>query len=230
MLMQNIPSMNRVTVNTPDQPRAKLTRALLTCGIIVGPLYTIVGLIQAFTRPGFDITRHVMSILSNGSLGWIQISNFIVTGLLLMAGAVGIRRALHTGHGRVWGPLLIGIYGFGMIGAGIFTADPALGFPPGTPADAHAISWHGLLHFAFGGVGFLALIAACFVFARRFAALKQRNWQVFSLVTGLVFFAGFFGIASGSGNGWTIFGFWIAVLLGWSWLSLLSAQLLKTER
>jgi hypothetical protein len=66
--MQNVTSIKSVTVNSPDQPRAKLTRALLTCGIIVGPLYTTVGLIQAFTRPGFDITRHVMSILSNGSL------------------------------------------------------------------------------------------------------------------------------------------------------------------
>ena len=34
----------------------KQTRALLICGVVAGPLYTIVGLIQAFTRPGFDIT------------------------------------------------------------------------------------------------------------------------------------------------------------------------------
>jgi hypothetical protein len=227
--MQNPTAINSVNVNTPDQQRAKQTRVLLTCGIISGPLYTVIGLVQAFIRPGFDLTRHDLSVLSNGSLGWIQIGNLVLTGLLLIASAVGIRRAMPAGHGRMWGPLLICVYGFGMIGAGVFSADPALGFPPGTPADAHAISWHGLLHFVFGGVGFLALIAACFVFARRFAALEQRQWQLFSLVTGVVFFAGFFGIASGSGNGWTILGFWIALLLAWAWISLLSAQLLKSD-
>jgi hypothetical protein len=229
-LMQNLTSMGRTTLNTADEKRTNTTRVMLICGVIAGPLYTIVGLIQAFTRPGFDLTRHDLSLLSNGSWGWIQVSNLILTGLLLIASAIGIRRALQTGHGRFWGPLLIGIYGLGMIGAGIFNADPALGFPPGTPSDAHNISGHGLLHFVFGGSGFLGLIAACFVFARRFATLKERNWQVFSLTTGVVFFAGFFGIASGSGNSWTILGFWIALLLAWSWIALLSTRLITSIR
>lgn len=206
---------------------ASLTRALLAGGILAGPLYLIVGLVEAFTRPGFDITRHDLSLLSNGEFGWVHIANFIVSGLLVIAGAVGMRRALPAGRGNTWGPLLIAVYGLGLIGAGIFVADPALGFPPGTPADAHAISSHGLLHFVCGGFGFLGLIAACFVFARRFAGLGQRGWQWFSLLTGVVFFAGFAGIASGSGSGWLLLGFWVAVVLAWSWLSALSARILR---
>src|SRR5262245_12603965 len=112
---------------------ATLTKTLLTCGIVAGPLYIIVGLIQMAIRPGFDITRHSGSLLANGDLGWIQILNFLVTGGLLIAGAVGLKRALPSGLGSKWAPLMLGLYGLGLIGAGIFRADPALGFPPGTP-------------------------------------------------------------------------------------------------
>ena len=82
------------------------------------------------TREGFDLTRHAGSLLANGDLGWIQVINFVVTGLMLVAGAAGIRRAL--GGGR-WGPRLLAAYGVGVIGAGVFTADPTFGFPAGTP-------------------------------------------------------------------------------------------------
>jgi Protein of unknown function (DUF998) len=222
--------MQRINANElPTVPTAtatsSLTKTLLTCGAVAGPLYLAVGLTEALTRPGFDLTRHDLSLLSNGDLGWIHMANLILCGLLVVAGALGMRQALRQGVGRRWGPLLVGLYGFGLIGAGIFVADPAYGFPLGTPLDAHTISGHGLLHFVTGGTGFLGLIAACFVFARRFAALRQRGWQVFSLVTGVVFMAGFFGIASGSGGGWRLLGFWIAVVLAWAWLSVLSVHL-----
>lgn len=212
-------------VNNRRVSSTGFTKFLLSCAVIAGPFYLAVGLIQAFTRPGFDITRHDLSLLSNGSLGWIHITNFILTGLLIIAGAVGMMRAMQGSRGGTWAPLLIGVYGLGLIGAGIFVADPALGFPVGTPADANAISWHGLLHFICGGLGFLAFIAACFVFARRFAASGQKGWQVFSIITGVVFLAGFFGIAAGSGSPWTILGFWLAVVLAWAWLSAVAVRL-----
>ncbi len=202
------------------------TTVLLGCSLVAGPLYMIVGLFQILIRPGFDITRHDLSLMSNGSLGWIQIANFIITGLLVIAGALGMRRVLRPGPGGTWGPLLIGIYGLGLIGAGTFVADPAFGFPPGTPADAHTISMHGLLHFMSGGIGFLGLIAACFVFARRFAVLGERGWAVYSAATGVVFFAAFAGIASGPGQPLIVVGFWIAVLLAWAWLTAVSARLI----
>src|SRR5262249_7847804 len=55
-----------------------MTRALLACGVLAGPLYMAIYLGQALTRPGFDITRHPASVLSNGDLGWIQVANFLV--------------------------------------------------------------------------------------------------------------------------------------------------------
>lgn len=202
------------------------TRALLACGMLAGPLYLILGLIQAFTRPGFDITRHDLSLLANGAMGWVQVANLMVSGLLVIAGALGMRRALHSGPGRTWGPLLVAIYGLGLVGAGIFKADPSFGFPPGAPeGPPAAISANGLLHFVTAGIGFLALIAACFVFARRFSRQAQRGWAVFSVVTGIVFLLGFFGVAAGSGNPLTVLGFWIAVVLAWAWITAVSARL-----
>ena len=194
------------------------TRALLICGLIAGPLYIVVGLIQALTRPGFDLMRHDLSLLANGDLGWIQSTNLVLTGLLVAAFAVGMRQALPAGPGRTWGPILLGVYGVGLIGAGFFTADPAFGFPPGTPADAHAISWQGLLHIITAGIGFLALIAACFVLARCFASRRQRGWAAYSFATGVIFFAAFVGVATGSGQPWSVIGFWIGVVFAWAWI------------
>ena len=37
-------------------------------------------------------------------LGWIQITTFVVTGLLWVAFAVGMRRVRHPGRGGTWGP------------------------------------------------------------------------------------------------------------------------------
>jgi hypothetical protein len=206
-------------------------RAALAGGVAAGPIYIVVGVIEMLTRPGFDPTRHDLSLMSNGDWGWIHIAMLVLTGLLTIAGAVGMRLVLRGSRGGTWGPLLVGVYGLGLIGAGFFTADPALGFPPGTPADAHAVSWHGLLHFVSGGIGFLALIAACFVFARRFAAQRLRGWEVYSVATGVLFFAAFVGIAVGSqAKGplltFVILAFSVAVVLGWAWVSAMAARLL----
>ena len=205
----------------------KQTRVLLICGLIAGPFYILVGLIQALTRPGFDIMRHDLSLLANGDLGWIQIANLVLTGLLVVAFAIGMRRALYAGPGRTWAPILLGAYGLGLICAGFFTADPAFGFPPGTGASAHTISWHGLLHIISAGIGFLALIAACFVLARRFASRRQRGWAAYSLATGVIFLAAFAGVAMGSGQSWSVIGFWIGVVFAWAWIWAIAMKLLK---
>ena len=203
---------------------APLTRALLIAGIAAGPLYVGLGLLQMLIRDGFDIRYHALSLLANGDLGWIQVANFLFSGLLTIAGALGLRRALAAGRGRTWGPLLVGVYGLGLLGAAVFTADPALGFPPGTPAGAPtAISTFGLLHFVVGGLGFLSLIAATFIFARRFAGQGQRAWAAYSAATGVIFFAGFFGIASGGGQVWLNLAFAAAVVIAWAWISAVSA-------
>lgn len=200
-----------------------MTRALLRCGAIAGPLYVTVGLLQMAIREGFDIRRHPLSLMSNGELGWIQIANFLVTGLLVIAGAVGVKQVVRAGPGRTWAPLMLSLYGFGLIGAGIFKADPALGFPPGTPFSNNAITTPGILHFVFGAIGFAGLIASCLIFARRFATLGRRDWSMFSLATGVLFLAAFLGIASGAQG--MVIPFALAVVLSFAWLSLVMTRI-----
>ena len=192
---------------------ARITRSLLGYGVLAGPLYVGVSLAQALTRDGFDLSRHAWSLLANGDLGWIQITNFIVTGLATVAAALGLRRAP---AGRL-APALIAAYGVSLVAAGMFRADPAQGFPAGTP-ETTPISWHGALHLVIGGVGFVCVGAACFVLAGRFSRQGRRGLARFSLFTGVVFLAGFAGIASGS-HGPTTLAFVAAVGLLWAWLA-----------
>ena len=198
--------------------------SLLLCGLLAGPVYVITGLAQALTREGFDMKRHALSQLSNGRLGWIQIANFLISGLLVIAGAVGLRKVLKGSRGGTWGPLLLGVYGVGLLGAGVFIADPGNGFPPGMPAPA-AITTSGLLHFVFGGLGFYALIASGFVFARRFWQLKQMGWVAYCVVTAVGFLFSFAAIASGSKSAAVIVTFYFAVLWVWIWHTLLYVEM-----
>jgi hypothetical protein len=129
--------------------------------MLAGPLYIIVGVLQVLFRDGFDIRRHPLSLMSNGDLGWIQIASFVVSGLLVIGCAIGMRRVLHPGRAGTWGPLLVGLYGLGLIGAAVFVADSMDGFPPGTaPGPPVVQSWHGPLHFMTGGIGF-PRVASC---------------------------------------------------------------------
>src|SRR6476646_11352837 len=78
-----------------------VTRSLLGWGVVAGPFYVVVSLAQALTRDGFDLTRHQWSLLENGDLGWVQVANFVLTGLMVTAYAVGQARALGAlGSGR----------------------------------------------------------------------------------------------------------------------------------
>jgi hypothetical protein len=159
------------------------TGSLLTYVAIGGPLWAAVSLAQAATREGFDITRHPLSALSNGSLGWLQITNFVVAGMLTMIGAAGL-------PGK-WLPRLVAVNGAGLIAAGIFVMDPADGFPIGTPAGMPAsLSWHFYGHMAAGTIAFTASIAACYVLARHFTRAGQRAAAVGSGVAGTALLAG----------------------------------------
>lgn len=206
--------MSEIAAAPVCTPASNVTRSLLGYGVLAGPLYVVVSLIQGFTREGFDLTRHAWSLLANGPLGWIHVVNLVLTGLMVVAAAVGARRALGDRRGRKWGPVLLGGYGLGMVGAGVFAADPLGTVEP---------TLSGMLHFVFGGLGFLTMVGACFVFAR----LAPGGWAIYSRITGVVFLAAFAGIASGSGNQAVILAFTAAVVAVSVWLSLLSVRLYR---
>jgi hypothetical protein len=183
-MVRTIATPEAGTPSTASGESTRKTRALLACGIVAGPLFLAVALIQAFTREGFDLGRHPISLLSLGDLGWIQIANFVVTGVLYVACAVGMRRVLRSGRGSTWGPRLVGAMGVGLIMGGVFVTDPGAGFPPGAPAGApEQISWHGMLHNIAPVLALDGMIIGCLVFARHFAARRQWGWVTAGLAS-----------------------------------------------
>jgi len=100
------------------------TNTLLACGAISGPLFVVAFLTEGAIRANYNPLRHPVSSLALGDFGWLQVANLIVSGLLAVAFAIGLRRTLRPLGGSIWGPLLVGIWGIGLLGADVFITDP----------------------------------------------------------------------------------------------------------
>lgn len=204
-------------------------RALLACGVIAGPLFIVTFLIEGAIKPDYDPLRHPVSSLALGPFGWTQTANFIVTGLLTMAFAVGLLRM--PGLRRKVGAILIGIWAIGLLGAGAFLTDPLSGYPPGTQAVPIVATTSGALHDLFSVSAFFALAAACFVLAGG----AGWRWAIYSVLSGAAFLGAFF--LSGVGFQQIepfveVAGLLqrICVLIGWTWLTVLALRLLRQRR
>ncbi|MEQ4304762.1 DUF998 domain-containing protein [Plantactinospora sp. B6F1] len=217
--------------STPPAPRPRRrTRALLRCGIVAGPLFVLAFLIEGATRDDYDPLRHPVSSLALGPHGWTQTVNFLLCGLLTLAFAVGVRRALAPGRAATWGPLLIGVWAIGLLGAGVFVTDPISGYPPGTPEVPAEYTTSGALHDGFALFAFPALAAACFVFTRRFVGERRHGWASYSALTGLAFLAGDILASAGFAQVAGLVGLAglfqrITVVIGLLWLTLLAVHL-----
>jgi hypothetical membrane protein len=220
-----------LTVATPaPQPSTRVPNRLLGCGVVAGPVFAAALLIQGALRDDYDPWRHPGSSLALGPWGWIQILNFLVAGVLTIAFAIGLRRSLRPGAGSRVGPLLVAIWGVGLLGAGVFVGDPVSGYPPGTPALPAEPSWHGLLHdWAFSLPGFFALAAAMLVMAHAFLRRGTAAWALYSGLSGAAFLTCFFLAGTGFGQDPEFVataGFWqrLGVGVGWLWLALLALR------
>lgn len=154
---------HRARAESPTGARRESTRRLAAAAALAGPLFYASAIIQMLTRPGFDLRVHPISQLSTGTLGWIQIATFVLTGLGVIALAIVHRRVVVEGLGRRAAPLFIGIFGAGFVAAGCFTMDPQLGFPLGAPQGVVPMSWHSVVHSAAAAIAFTALAVACIV-------------------------------------------------------------------
>ncbi len=201
------------------------TRLLLLCGAIAGPLFILIVLVQDYTRLGFDPRLMPLSQLSLGDWGWVQITNFILAGVLNLLYALGLRRSLHPGRAGTWGPILIGAYGLGLVLVGIFRTDPANGFPPGVPTPAHP-SGHGIIH-ALGGLFiFIVLAVALVVFTRYFIWHREPWWAFYCIASAVLLLLSFFGgIHSPALMARTLR---LGTLVGWMAASLVAVRLLST--
>jgi hypothetical membrane protein len=207
------------------------TRLLLICGAVGGPLFVVAFLVEGATKDGYDPVRHPVSSLALGDGGWAQVANFVVTGLLMLAFAFGLRAALRPGPAATWGPALIMAYAIGLVGAGVFATDPVSGYPPGT-AQMIQYTAHGALHDLFSIPVFVALPAASFVLARRFRRHRRTGWAAYSVASGVLFLITFVlaSLAFGQTEGLVEIGGLLqrtSITIGWGWLTLLAADLLR---
>lgn len=208
--------MNRPALDTASA----VTRSLLGWGVVAGPFYIVVSLVLALTRPGFALTRHALSLLMLGDLGWIQHVNFVLTGLMVLAAAVGFARAIRTGRGLALA-VLVGLYGACLVLSSVFPPDPVTGFPPGETAHA---STSGILHLLFGAIGFVAMAAAAFTYAAWCTAQGIRGRAPLAIALGVLIVIGFFGGAALAQSPAGVLLLWVAVLSIWGWLALASVR------
>jgi hypothetical protein len=110
-------------------PKDEMTKRLLLCGAIAGPLYTLAWIAGGAIRPDYDPLRHPVSSLSIGEFGWTQVPILIVTGLLMLAFTFGLQRVLRDLGSSTRVALSVGAFAIGVLGAAIFVTDPVLGYP-----------------------------------------------------------------------------------------------------
>lgn len=182
--------------------RAAVTRSMLGWGVVAGPFYLVFALTLALTRPGFDLSRHALSLLTLGENGWLQTLNFALTGIMVMVAGVGIWRAI-TGRGRVAGALVIAA-GLAIALAGVFRPDPMGNFPPGSEA---AFTMSGVLHLVVGLVEFVTFAVAAFLLG-----------PVWSKVAGGVIALAFVAGAALSAGPAGVALLWLAVVTSFAWL------------
>ena len=122
-------------------------------------------------RPGYDALSTYVSALSLGPRGGVQITNFIVSGILMLVFSRGVAVVFRKEKRSQAGPVLLGIVSAGMFLSGPFVMDPM-----GTlPAQA---SVHGLVHGITGSIVFLLMPISTLVCYSRLRT--EYGWHVFS--------------------------------------------------
>ena len=203
-------------------------KKLLYAGVIGPLLFIVVFLIEGFTRVGYSQWRHYVSQLATGPGGWVQVANFLVCGVLVLAFVIGLRRVT----GSIAAPILLGLFAVGLLVAGVFSTDPALGYPPGaTPVH----TTHGTIHGFAGLACFSLLPATAFVMSAWFGRHGSKRWMWYSLAVGVVMIVTFIASTTVSAmdsagtlpNAPTGFLQRIAIITGWTWISMVALHFIR---
>ncbi len=184
-------------------PNSTTHRLLLAAGLLGSVLFNLTFLLAGVLRPGYDSLRQPISALSLGPGGWVQITNFIVFGLLTCGSAIGWRATLAPGIAARSYPALKILSGLALITAGVFSQDPALGFPHGVPSPASPTT-HAQIHNAASVVSLLATIAGLLVLARRFRHEPHwKGWPRYAVLAAalMIGFLAAFGATNNGGPG-----------------------------
>jgi hypothetical protein len=224
-----------------------VTRWLLRCGLVAGPVFVATFLVDGATRPGYHPLRHPVSSLSLGTRGATQVTNFAVTGALYAAAAAGLSRAAgslagtaagpgRAGPGRA-GPGRAGVAAAaataaGLMGAAAFRTDPVSGYPPGSPDTAVPPSRAGTAHILMSTGVFLGLPAAALGAGVRALRHGQTGWGLYGVGTAVSMLAA--AVTAGSGFSQSprlvaVAGLFqrVSIVTGFAWLTALAGRSLS---
>jgi hypothetical protein len=129
-------------------------------------------------RPLRDPAGAWPSGLALGPYGWVQVANFVLSGILLMTFAAGLHFGATAGRGSQVGPALLFVSGAAMAFMG-FETDPIGSTGPRT--------LHNLIHDLAFALFVFALLPAFFFLWRRFR--EDALWQAqarYTLITGVL--------------------------------------------
>lgn len=189
------------------------------CGVVGPALFVVVSTVDGWTRTGYRPTYHPVSALALGSRGWVQVTNFVLAGLLVAAAGVGIAWA-----GQPWvGPFVV-LAGAMMVVSGVWSMDPARGYPPGTPpGDPPTRSRSYRIHDAAGPGVFLSLPAAAAIAG--FTLDGWWRWYSAASALALVLLLATFVRAWAADVPWTGLAQRAMLLVGFTWLALVCLHL-----
>jgi hypothetical protein len=146
--------------------------------------------------------------LANGPVGFLQVANFALTGLLVLLWARGVAETLRPGISRH-----VAKFGMAVMGVALTTSAFPTDFFAATTADQTPVSWHGWIHnisfYVLMLVGLMPATIAFAVNARRNPV--WRRWALPTLLVPCMLVASIFGLLPDP------YGFYglIVVWLGW---------------
>lgn len=186
-------------------------RKPLLGGAVGAVSFVVVFLVNDAVKPDYEPMRDFVSEASIGRGGWVQIANFLVTGILLLASSFALSRTVGAWTGR-----LVGLVGAGLTAAGVFVSDAV---PHGH------VTWHGIAHNAVSILVFASLSLACITAARW---RPTPNWRRYCIGTGIAVPALFLvaGAASQTSGLWQR----LTIVVGWSWLAVLELRARRSAR
>jgi hypothetical protein len=144
----------------------------------------------------YGLVADYISELAIGRYGYLQTVAFFAAGLGTLALAWGIREATKGSWGSRLGSALVGLYGVGIVLAGIFPTDEI------DPAG-HAVSptSAGTVHFVVSILAFVLGIAGVFVLLRTFKEdARWRGFWPWSLALAFAALVGFVVLATSEGT------------------------------
>lgn len=126
---------------------------LLWTGAVGAVAFPAVFLGEGWWRRDYSSLRHTVSALATGPRGWVQTVNFVLCGLAITLGAVGLAH-----EKSLLLALTVGAFGVGLMLSGIFPMDPMRGYPPGAhPGDPEDFSTAHRLHDTAGAAVFFLM-------------------------------------------------------------------------